>query len=160
MPKKKKLTPQQKIKRQESRDRKEFLLDLIQRSIASKPPITSTNFNPAEMSSKVSAMIMSLCEPTFEILKGEEKLIASVAVIIWNMAICPEVYTLESLKENLKTHKGISEGGSKLVIEIAEVLKQAKDMFYPDVKCIIQNYTFKDLGSAYHMQTTVSSALP
>lgn len=158
MAKKKKLTPQQKLKRQESRDRKEFLLNLIQNSIQSKPPITSTSSNPAEVNSKVSAMLMSLCEPTFEVLKKEESLIASVAVISWNMTICPEAYTFDSLKESLKTHKGISEGGSKLVIEIAEVLKEAKDMFYPEVKCIIQNYTFKDLGNAYHMQTTVTPA--
>ena len=61
------------------------------------------------------------------------------------------------LKESLKKHKGISEGGSKLVIEIAEVLKQAKELIYPEVQCVIQNYTFKDLGNAYHLQTTVTT---
>jgi len=156
MAKKKKLTPQQKQKRQESLERKDFLLSLIKSSIDSKPAITTSSSNPAEMNSKVSAMLMSMCEPTFEVLQGEEKLIVSVAVISWNMTICPGAYTFDELKQSLKTHKGISEGGSKLVIEIAEVLKQAKDLFYPEVRSIIQNYTFKDLSSAYHLQTTVA----
>lgn len=157
MAKKKKLSPQQKKQKQDSTERKDYLFDLIQTSLGDIAPQSAKSINPLEMGKQVSSLLMSLCEPTFAILKGEEKLIVSVAVVAWNMSIYPEAYTFNKLKAGLKIHKGISEGGSKLVVEIAEVLKLAKEQFYPEVRCIIQNYTFKDLGNAYHLQTTVTT---
>lgn len=155
MAKNKKLSVQEKQQRAEKRERKRFLFEEIQKSIEQKNDLILTNSNPVEINNKVAAMLMSLCEPTFSVLKGEEQLIVSVAVIAWNMSIAPQAYNLNELKQGLKTHKKISSEGANLVVEVAEVLKDAKESFYPEVKCIIQKYTYKDLGNAHHLQVVV-----